>query len=107
MDKIRVVLKSKRGTHYAEGFYEGGKITVVKGSRIYVDNATYMNLNTPVFAMRADRTIVDDQGIVLRDVVFDSPTTAAIFVTGRSVNGMIAWRPDDKVSLKEYMKGRS
>ena len=59
MDKIRVVLKSKKGTHYAEGFYEGGKITVVKGSRIYVDN------------------------------------------------GMIAWRPDDKVSLKEYMKGRS
>jgi hypothetical protein len=40
----------------------------------------------------------------LVDVKFTSPSSAAQFVTGRSVNGYVAWRPDDKMSLKEYLK---
>jgi len=103
MEKVHVILKSKKNTHYAEGNYENGKVTVLKGSRIFLSNAEYMNAESSVFVLREDRTLVDADGVVLRDITFESPTTAAIFVTGRSVNGYIAWRPDDKMSLKAYL----
>lgn len=103
MGKVHVILKSKKNTHYAEGYYENGKVTVLKGSRVFLNNAAYMNGETTVFALRKDRALVDVEGVVLRDITFESPTTAAIFVTGRSVNGYIAWRPDDKMSLKAYI----
>lgn len=104
MERLHVIIKSKKKTHYAEGYYENGKVTVLKGGHICTSNAAYMNADTAVFALRDDRTAVDAKGVILKDITFDSPTAAAIFITGRSVNGYIAWRPDDKMSLKNYLK---
>jgi len=35
------------------------------------------------------------------DILFSSPSAAAIFVLGRSANGFIEWKTDDKKTLKE------
>ena len=98
---MKVVLKSNRHQHYATGDYENNTITVFKGSQINTD-ITYGKMPKRIIALRNDRRLVSETGIVLVDLVFNSPSEAAQFITGRSVNGYIAWRIDDKISLKEY-----
>lgn len=56
-----------------------------------------------IIDLRHNNTIVNEDGELLSDVTFNSLTAAAQFVTGRSVNGYIAWRPNDKMSMKEYL----
>lgn len=41
--------------------------------------------------------------IVVADVVFKSPSTAANFVTGCSTNGLTTWKDENGVSLKEIL----
>ena len=41
--------------------------------------------------------------VVIKDVVFNSPSTAANFVTGYSTNGLTAWRDETGKMLKEFV----
>lgn len=100
---VKVVLNSRLGTHQAEGVFDNNTVMVSKGSKICLIDS-YANLPPNIKAKRHDNSIVGDDGIVRQDLRFDSPTAAAQFVTGRSVNGYIAWRPENKMSLKEYLK---
>lgn len=101
---MKVILKSRMSLHYAVGEYDGTGIRVLKGSKINpVD--TYSKMPQTIKQMRHDQKVVSEEGTVLQDVYFDSPSPAAIFVTGRSSNGYIAWRIDDKISLKKYRDG--
>ena len=99
---MKLILKSSKNFHYAEATYSNGSVTVLKGSKINVkDNFTRMA--TEAFAARHNKKIVNSEGITLKNITFASPSTAGQFVTGRSTNGNIAWRPDDKVSLAEFL----
>ena len=99
----RMILKSKKNTHYAEAVINGKDIIVLKGSKINPLDA-FPKMSNELKIMRGDRTIVSEEGILLKDMTFNSPSTAAQFVTGRSVNGYIAWRPNDEMSLKAYLE---
>lgn len=100
---MKVILKSKHNLHYAVGDYDGKGIKVLKGSKINpVDS--YARMSIQVKSYRHNPDIISKDGELLQDVCFLSPTSAAIFVTGRSVNGFIAWRVEDEISLKEYRK---
>ena len=59
-------------------------------------------MHRAIKALRNDREIVSYNGCVKKDIYFSSPSAAAIFVTGRSSNGYVTWRIDDKISLKKY-----
>lgn len=98
---MNLVLKSKKNTHYATAHYDGEKIVILKGSRINKVES-FSQMGDTVKNIRKDRNAVDEEGVLLKDIEFSSLSTAAMFVTGRSVNGYIAWRIDDKISLKEY-----
>lgn len=100
---MKVILKSKHNLHYATGEYDEGKITVLKGSKINPVIA-FPQMSPMLVQMREDKSFVSAEGVVLSDIMFSSPSSAAQFVTGRSVNGLIAWRPNDEMSLKEYLK---
>lgn len=100
---MKLVLKSKKNLHYAEATWDGEQIIVLSGSKINPIVA-FPQMSEEIKHMREDRKIVNEQNELLVDVKFTSPSSAAQFVTGRSVNGYIAWRPDDKMSLKEYLK---
>lgn len=100
---VKVVLNSRSGSHRAEGIFDNDTVTVRQGSKICLIDS-YANLPPMVKAKRHDSNVVGDDGVVKQDICFDSPTAAAQFVTGRSVNGYIAWRPENKMSLKEYLK---
>ena len=100
---MKLILKSKKSLHYAEAEWNGEQIIVLSGSRINPIVA-FPQMSEEIKRMRNDSTIVNEKNELIVDVKFTSPSSAAQFVTGRSVNGYIAWRPDDKMSLKEYLK---
>lgn len=98
---MKIILKSKKNVHYAEALYSPEKVVVLAGSKINLVD-TFPKMSVEAKNARADRNIVDENGNVIKDVIFKSPSTAAQFVTGRSVNGYISWRPNDEMSLKKY-----
>ena len=98
---MNVILKSKKNTHYATGKYNGMTLTVLKGSTIN-KFLQFKDMPKSIIDLRTNPKIVNDEGVTQKDIEFNSPTSAAQFVTGRSVNGYIAWRIDDKISLKDY-----
>ena len=100
---MKLILKSKKNLHYAEAEWDGEQIIVLSGSKIN-PTVAFPQMSEEIKRMRNDRSIVNDDNELVVDIKFTSPSSAAQFVTGRSVNGYIAWRPDDKMSLKEYLK---
>lgn len=40
---------------------------------------------------------------VMKNIVFKSPSTAANFITGRSTNGLLAWKSEDGKKLKDVL----
>jgi hypothetical protein len=50
-----------------------------------------------------DNNFVDENGIVLKDCSFNSPSTAAQFVTGSSRNGYLVWKTKDGKKLKDII----
>lgn len=104
--KVECVLKSRGSGHFANGIYDTDdkSLTVLQGSKIALE-LSFNAITAKALQARKDTDIVDANGNVLIDVCFPSASTAAQFVTGRSSNGLIAWRPNDKLNLKEFIKG--
>lgn len=79
------------GKQTTEGF------VVMKGSRIsLVDDDT-----VPVtIKERRKKAPVDHQGILQEDMLFSSPSYAAMFVIGKSANGLTSWKTKAGKTLK-------
>lgn len=91
----------------ASGIYEDGKLTVLKGSTISKDSSGKIRLVKGVMELRENKLVeatVDENGIVLKSITFKSPSTAAQFVGGNRVNGLVAWKDENGKSLKEIIK---
>ena len=83
-----------------KGIYFEGKIKVLKGSKIRIRNEKdYKRINQSEM-YRNNNEYVDKNMIVLKDIIFDSPSTAAQFVADTSRNGLIYWRDKDNKKLK-------
>nr|WP_216662459.1 DUF4357 domain-containing protein [Adlercreutzia sp. ZJ473] len=72
----------------AEMVVEEGRFIIKKGQRISL--AEGAGLASSVRAARCAN--VDVHGIVISDVVFDSPSTAGSFIIGASCNGWVTWK---------------
>lgn len=101
---IMVTLKSRNKNYSATGRYIDSKNFIVcKGSQIYLNNDSVVSKK--VMKFRENAEFVDENGIVIKDCAFGSPSTAAQFVNGSSTNGYVAWKVG-KQSLKEYLADR-
>ena len=89
----------------AKASYLDGKVTVKKGSRINVNYSNSFKPSEVVMEKIKDPSYVDPQGILLKDVIFNSLSTAATFVTGRISNGMITWKTPDGRYVRYTLKG--
>lgn len=89
----------------AKAIYNDGNVTVKKGSRINTNYSMAFKPSTLVRNMLADKCIVNNEGIILKDVTFNSLSTAATFVTGRVSNGMITWKTPDGKYVRETLRG--
>ena len=104
---MKVIMKNRNGyeEYKAYGEYKNGKITVLKDSKIRTDiaNSKKFKLSMVAKKYREDINYVKNN-IVLKDIVFDSPTAAAQFVCGHSISGILSWRKKKKKTLKDTLK---
>lgn len=80
------------GRQTSEGF------VVLKGTHISPNDD-----NTIPAILREQRkgTALDDNGCLMEDILFNSPSYAAMFVFGKSANGLTSWKTEDGKTLKE------
>ena len=79
------------GAQISEGF------VVFKGSHVsLVDDDTI----PAVIKERRKSAPLDEQGVLQEDMLFSSPSYAAMFVIGKSANGLISWKTADGKTLK-------
>ena len=87
----------------ATSTYEDGKITVHVGSKLNYPESCGFRTNTKAFSAREDDSVVQN-GVVIKECVFDSPSTAAQFITGGSRNGYDTWKVRKGHSLGDYLQ---
>ena len=87
----------KIGKIEADGMQTAEGFVVLKGSRISpVEDDTIRS------GVRQQRKAakIDDNNILLEDMLFSSPSSAASFVIGKSTNGLIYWKNREGQTLK-------
>lgn len=89
---------------HADGVYTNGSVVVTKGSKINTDCKNKFGRYAEAFAMRKDPTIVDKNGVTIKDCRFNTPSAAAVFVAGSSRNGNDFWKVSEGVSLGAYFE---
>ncbi len=102
--KIKIIISNRSGKFYAEGIYDGERVVVKRGGHINPNFAESIRGGKLSRQYRADKKCVSDKYEIVSDCVFKSPSTAAQFVTGRSVDGYNAWKLESGETLGEYLK---
>ena len=96
--EIQVVLYSSKRDYYARGLFFGSRLTVLQGSRVSDTVASSADDRTRTLR----RDYVDQNSVLLRDLTFTSPSSAGMFVTGRSCNGWVSWTTPDGTQLDHF-----
>ena len=99
-----VYLKNKKADVAAVAEYnlKTNQTVVLKGSIVSADIS-----QAPTFkgkrAIKKAREGTVKENILLTDIVFKSPSTAGNFVTGRSTDGLSAWKDGNGKSIKKIL----
>lgn len=96
---MNIYLKGRGNNYYAIAQWDGKKVIVKKGSKISEKLQSNYKFTKSIIEARNDKTLVNNKYNVLQDITFDSPSTAAQFVVGRSINGRKAWKNENKIYL--------
>lgn len=81
----------------ADGIQTSEGFVVSRGSHISpIDDDTV----PAVIKERRKKAPVDKQGVLQEDMLFSSPSYAAMFVIGKSANGLTSWKTEDGKTLK-------
>ena len=97
--KIKLFASGKK--YDAQGRYDGTSLTVLKGSRVS---------DVTKFGSQRDTQIKKnckkegDYFVLVKDVVFQTPTAAANFCCGGSVNGWDFWKDFSRMPLKALVE---
>lgn len=100
---INVTLKTRTTGCNASAEYTGETIVVKAGGTISGDFAEHIRGGKKAKQYRDNPEYVQGRSII-KDCIFNSPSTAAQFVTGRSTNGYEAWKVEPKKNLGVYLK---
>lgn len=98
-----IILQLKRnikgvGTIEATGKQTAEGFVVLKGIHISPNDD---NTIPTVLREQRKRIILDENGRLEEDILFNSPSYAAMFVFGKSANGLTSWKTEDGKTLKE------
>ena len=102
--RIEIYMGKKTGKYYAEGTYEKNSVTVKKGGHINPNFAKSIRGGDTSRGYRENKEYVSSVFEILSDCHFHSPSTAAQFVSGRSVDGYNIWKVYNGQTLGEYLK---
>lgn len=96
------VLKIPNGTYYlvrkkpplhVQMIVEDGELTIPAGQRVSTTEGASIDPHTRIGAQR--RECVDQAGVVIKDMHFDTPSAAGVFAIGRACNGWKEWKTED------------
>lgn len=87
----------------ADGMRTSEGFVVIAGSHIAPEDDD--TISPGIKLQRSKANIMD--GILQEDVLFSSPSGAAMFVIGKSANGLTSWRNSDGVTLKDIENSES
>lgn len=96
-------MKSNKVGYNAKAIYNNGIITIIKGSSIRKSIKSNFNRTKIVEKYRNNKDIVDCNMVLLTDISFNSPSTAAQFVADTSRNGLLYWRDINNKKLKDLL----
>ena len=102
--KLKLHTVSRDNLFDANAVYEDGKVKVTKGSRINMGFSAAFKPSELVMSMINNPDVVGKDGVLLKDVTFNSLSTAATFVAGRVSNGMITWKTQDGKYVRDTLK---
>ena len=100
---MKVYLTNRRKDLSATAIYdiESKSFIVLKGSIVSESIAGGSFRSAKSIAKMREGVI--ENNILTKDVTFKSASTAANFVTGRSTNGLLAWKDKDGTKLKDLL----
>ena len=104
--KLELHTVSRDDLFDAKAVYDDGKVTVLKGSRINMGFSDAFKPSSLVMSAINNREIVNDEGVLIKEITFDSLSTAATFVAGRVSNGMITWKTADGKYVRETLQNK-
>ena len=103
---IRVKVFLNKPKNCVDAFGEFNKKTreliVLKGSRVS-EKVTYTEKFRGSKSIEKQRVGRIQDNILQEDVKFKSPSTAGNFVTGKSTNGLTAWKDKNGKTIKELL----
>ena len=88
----------------ATATYSDGIVVVKRGSKINrLSQPSYKMKGKPK-TLRADDSLFENDCYLIKDIEFNSLSTAASFVTGRTANGKIVWKTQNGKALKYTLR---
>lgn len=87
----------------AKGIFSDSKFFLLKGSEICKDKSDACPKST-IAAYERHRDLIDENNTLKEDIPFDSPSGAACFVAGYSVNGRENWKDKKGRSINDLEK---
>ena len=96
-----ILNQGKKEKIIAHGKQTNEGFVILKGSKI--KSSTVKSVPTKALKDRK-RANLDDNFVLLEDMLFNSPSSAASFVTGYAINGKDAWKDEQGRSLNEIEK---
>ena len=101
--KLSLCSKTKGIEAYADYDEHAGTFTVLAGSKVSSDVVTTGTFRGAKSVLKVrEEHVIGNQ--VIKNATFKSASTAANFVTGRSTNGLIAWKNKDGETLRKYFE---
>ena len=97
-----ILYLTRRGTN-SKGKRVSDGFVLLKGSKIALDEVDSCadSIKEKRQLAFAEGKVVNAEGIIQEDILFNTPSGAAAFAIGGSANGLIEWRNENKVTLKE------
>ena len=102
--KIVLSAKTRDGVASAKAEYDSGKTVVLAGSKVKTNLAKSIKGGKFVRRYLDDESFISSDGLVLRDCEFNSPSIAAMLVTGNASNGYRVWKTEDGKTLGDFLK---
>ncbi|GHU37770.1 methionine sulfoxide reductase [Bacilli bacterium] len=96
-----ILNQGKKEKIIAHGKQTNEGFVILKGSTI--KSSTVKSVPTKALKDR-ERANLDDNFVLLEDMLFNSPSSAASFVTGYAINGKDAWKDEQGRALNEIEK---
>ena len=100
---LTLFLRTRGKPFHAEAEYDGSVMIVKKGAIVNTNLSGHIRGGTKSRSYLNNPEFVNENGLVLENCVFKSPSTAAQFVNGNSTNGLLAWKTREGIPLKDIL----